>query len=120
MNVEKVAPSGHENSIFTSFSTSFLAILVCETGDKTFFLAMIMAMKFKKLVVFTGAFAALAVMTVISAVFGKVVFSLLPKIYTDIVVSILFFYFGFKLLYEAYTTEEHEGSENSEMKEVLF
>lgn len=66
---------------------------------------MIMAMKYRKLIVFFGAFAALAVMTVLSALFGKVLFSLIPKIYTDIIVTILFFYFGFKLLYEAYTAE---------------
>ena len=77
-----------------------------------------MAMKYKKSIIFIGAFAALAVMTVLSAVFGKVVFSLIPKIYTDIIVTILFFYFGLKLLYEAYSTKEHEGSENSELKEV--
>jgi len=64
---------------------------------------MIMAMKYKKWVVFFGAYGALAVMTVISAIFGKVIFSLIPKLYTDIIVTILFFYFGFKLLYEAYS-----------------
>ena len=64
---------------------------------------MIMAMKYKKLIVFFGAYGALAVMTVISAIFGKMIFSLIPKIYTDIIVTILFFYFGFKLLYEAYS-----------------
>lgn len=99
---QKVKPS-HEDSLLTSFTTSFLAILVCEIGDKTFFLGMIMAMKYKKVVVFIGAFGALAVMTILSAVVGKVVFSLIPKFYTDLVVTILFFYFGFKLIYEAYT-----------------
>lgn len=67
---------------------------------------MIMAMKYNKLVVFSGAFAALAVMTVVSAVSGKIIFSFLPKIYTDIAVTILFFYFGGKLIYDAYTAEE--------------
>ena len=62
-----------------------------------------MAMKNKQSIVFLGAFGALAVMTVLSANFGKVVFSLIPKIYTDVIVTILFFYFGFKLLYEAYS-----------------
>jgi putative Ca2+/H+ antiporter (TMEM165/GDT1 family) len=89
--------------------------LVCEIGDKTFFLGMIMAMKYNKLVVFTGAFLALAVMTILSAIGGKVVFSFLPKIYTDIIVTLLFFYFGIKLIYEAYTEEEEEG-ENEELK----
>ena len=67
---------------------------------------MIMAMKFNKIVVFIGSFGALAVMTVISAIFGKVVFSLIPKFYTNLIVSLLFFYFGFKLIYEAYHEED--------------
>ena len=102
----------------TSFTTSFLAILVCEIGDKTFFLGMIMAMKYNKLVVFIGSFGALAVMTVLSAIGGKVVFSFIPKLYTDMIVTLLFFYFGFKLIYDAYNLEEEEGAENEEMKEV--
>lgn len=102
-DVETRVKPTHEDSLFTSFTTSFLAILVCEIGDKTFFLGMIMAMKYNKLIVFIGAFGALAVMTILSAIGGKVVFSFIPKFYTDIIVTILFFYFGFKLIYDAYT-----------------
>ncbi len=98
---QRKAPS-HEDSLLTSFTTSFLSILVCEVGDKTFFLAMILAMKYKKLIIFVGAWSALIVMTVVSAIGGKLVFSLLPKFFTNIIVVILFFYFGIKLLYEAY------------------
>jgi putative Ca2+/H+ antiporter (TMEM165/GDT1 family) len=101
--------STHDSSIFTSFTTTFLTILVCEIGDKTFFLAMIMAMKYNKLVVFIGSWGALAIMTVLSAVFGKVIFSLIPKFYTNLIVTLLFFYFGAKLIYEAYQYEEHAG-----------
>jgi putative Ca2+/H+ antiporter (TMEM165/GDT1 family) len=50
--IEQAPNSGHENNLLASFTTSFLAILVCEIGDKTFFLAMIMAMKYNKIVVF--------------------------------------------------------------------
>ena len=39
-------------------------ILVCEMGDKTFFIAAIMAMRHDRLVIFAGAISALAVMTV--------------------------------------------------------
>ena len=53
-----------------------------------------------------GAYGALAVMTILSAIGGKVIFSILPKIYTDILVTILFFYFGFRLIYAAYTAHE--------------
>lgn len=61
-----------DSSLFQGFSTSFLAILVSEIGDKTFFLAMIMALRYNKLVVFLGAYGALFFMTILSAVFGKV------------------------------------------------
>lgn len=61
-------------------------------------------MKYKKIVVFIGAFGALALMTILSAVGGKVVFSIMPKIYTDIIVTLLFFYFGIKLIYDAYNS----------------
>ena len=67
---------------------------------------MIMAMKYSKTVIFLGAFGALATMTVLSAVGGKVVFSFIPKFYTDIIVTLLFFYFGIKLIYEAYHSEQ--------------
>jgi len=80
--------------------------LVCEIGDKNFFLGMILAIKHKKHIVFMGAYGALAVMTILSAIGGKVIFSILPKIYTDILVTILFFYFGFRLIYAAYTAHE--------------
>ncbi len=64
---------------------------------------MIMAMKYRKSIVFIGAFGALTVMTVLSAVRGKAIFSLILKIYTNIIITVLFFYFDFKLLYDAYT-----------------
>ena len=44
----------------------FLLILFSELGDKTFFLAVLLALKENKTIVFGGTFGALAVMTVIS------------------------------------------------------
>ena len=38
-------------------------ILLAEIADKTFFIAAIMAMRYNKLIVFLGAWSALAVMT---------------------------------------------------------
>ena len=45
-----------------------MMIWVTELGDKTFFIAAILAMRFDRLIIFTGALGALAVMTVLSAV----------------------------------------------------
>ncbi|KAF7545131.1 hypothetical protein G7046_g9633 [Stylonectria norvegica] len=52
---------------FHSFILSLTMILVSEVGDKTFLVAALMAMKHDRLVVFTAAFGALLVMTVLSA-----------------------------------------------------
>jgi len=109
----------HPAGLWTSFITSFSAIFVCEIGDKTFFLAMVMAMKYKKWVVFTGAYGALAIMTILSTIFGKVLTSLVSKFITDLIVAGLFFFFGGKLLWEAYHESDSEHvNESEELKEV--
>lgn len=46
--------------------SGFLLILFSELGDKTFFIALLLALKRPKGAVFAGTFGALAVMTVIS------------------------------------------------------
>ena len=46
--------------------SGFLLILFSELGDKTFFLALLLALKENKALVFAGTFGALAVMSVIS------------------------------------------------------
>jgi len=49
-----------------AFIASLSMIVVSELGDKTFFIAAIMAMRHARLTVFAGAIAALAIMTVLS------------------------------------------------------
>ena len=49
-----------------AFVASLSVILVSEIGDKTFFIAAIMAMRHPRLTVFAGAISALALMTVLS------------------------------------------------------
>lgn len=93
--IPKTAP------INTGFTTSFLAILVSEIGDKTFFLAMIMALRYSQVVVFTGSYGALFLMTVLSTAFGKIATSWISPLFTNIIVTILFFYFGIKMLIDA-------------------
>ena len=59
-------------------------------------------MRHERSVVFIGAIGALALMTVLSSIIGFALPSLLPRQYTHIAASILFVYFGVKLLSEAY------------------
>jgi putative Ca2+/H+ antiporter (TMEM165/GDT1 family) len=46
-------------------------IIVSELGDKTFFIAAIMAMRYHRLTVLAGAMLALALMTCLSGEFAK-------------------------------------------------
>ena len=50
-----------------------------EVGDKTFFIAAILAMTNNKMVVFLGALSALYLMTILSAVLGWVVTTFIPR-----------------------------------------
>ena len=86
--------------MLAAFISGLLLITVSEIGDKTFFIAMILAMQHSRKLVFTGAIAALAAMTMLSVGAGQAA-SLLPKIYIHYAEIALFIIFGFKLLYDA-------------------
>lgn len=58
-------------SFLHAFIASLSVIVVSELGDKTFFIAAIMAMRHPRLIVFAGAIAALALMTVLSGKLTK-------------------------------------------------
>ncbi|KAJ4259655.1 GCR1-dependent translation factor 1 [Fusarium torreyae] len=102
---------------FHSFILSFTMILVSEVGDKTFLVAALMAMKHDRMVVFTAAFGALLVMTVLSAVLGHAVPTLIPKRVTSLLAAGLFFVFGAKLMREGMQMDPNEGV-SAEMHEV--
>lgn len=73
-------------------------------------------MKFNRVAVWGGAIGALVLMTAISCIFGIIVPSLLPRFYTALVVTFIFYFFGIKLLLDWYHME-HEG-DKEELKEV--
>lgn len=86
--------------MLTAFTAGLLLITVSELGDKTFFIAVILAMHHSRRLVFAGVIAALAAMTILSVVFGQAA-SLLPKVYIYYAEIALFLAFGIKLLYDA-------------------
>lgn len=92
-------------------------ILFSEVGDKTFLVAALMAMKHDRMVVFSAAFGALLVMTVLSAFLGHTVPALIPKRVTAFLAAGLFFIFGAKLLREGMAMDPNEGV-TAEMQEV--
>ncbi|KAJ5116268.1 hypothetical protein N7456_000616 [Penicillium angulare] len=100
-----------------SLMFSFTMIIVSEIGDKTFLVAALMAMRHPRLVVFTSAFCALATMTVLSAVLGHAVPTLIPKGLTKFIAAILFLVFGAKMFKEGREMSPDEGV-GEEMREV--
>lgn len=100
-----------------SLVLSFMMIIFSEIGDKTFLVAALMAMRHPRVVVFTAAFSALITMTVLSAVLGHAVPTLIPKWLTNFAAAGLFLVFGIKMLIEARAMSPDEGV-SEEMKEV--
>ncbi|KAJ5885054.1 hypothetical protein N7495_009564 [Penicillium taxi] len=96
---------------------SFTMIIVSEIGDKTFLVAALMAMRHPRLVVFSSAFSALITMTILSAVLGHAVPTLIPKTLTKFMAGILFLVFGAKMLKEGREMSPDEGV-GEEMREV--
>lgn len=98
-----------------AFVASLSVIVVSELGDKTFFIAAIMAMKHPRLTVFIGAISALALMTILSVIFGYAA-TIIPRKYTYYISTALFALFGLKMLRDGYYMSSTEAQE--ELEEV--
>ncbi|KAL0861530.1 hypothetical protein ABMA27_009046 [Loxostege sticticalis] len=97
------------------FIASLSVVIVSELGDKTFFIAAIMAMKHPRIVVFAGAISALVFMTILSAAFGWIA-TVIPRVYTHYISAALFLIFGLKMLRDGWKMDPNEGQE--ELEEV--
>ncbi|XP_076582538.1 putative divalent cation/proton antiporter TMEM165 [Chaetodon auriga] len=98
-----------------AFVASISVIIVSELGDKTFFIAAIMAMRYNRLTVLAGAMLALGLMTCLSVLFGYAT-TIIPRIYTYYVSTALFAIFGVRMLREGLRMSPDEGQE--ELEEV--
>jgi len=102
--------------ILHGFSESVTVILVSEIGDKTFFIAAILAMRNNKLTVFLAAISALYLMTILSGLMGWVVTTFIPREITYYTCTAIMFAFALKMFWEAWTMDENEAAETQ--KEV--
>lgn len=111
------------------FVSAFLLIFFSEIGDKTFFIAVLLALKRNKVAVFAGTFGALAVMTFITVILGRVfhvIDEALPFDKTwdaeipldDVAAVLLLIYFGLFTLKDAYNAEEGDEDEEKESAEA--
>jgi putative Ca2+/H+ antiporter (TMEM165/GDT1 family) len=102
-----------------AFGSSLTAITLAELGDKTFFMALILAVRHRARWVFIGAFAALTAVTVLSLGLGYGLRELLPQAVVPWLAAVLFLGFGLKLLLDVQgmaaggTGEEAEEAEEA-------
>ncbi|KAG0484818.1 hypothetical protein HPP92_008897 [Vanilla planifolia] len=56
----------------SGFTAAFTLIFISEIGDKTFFIAALLAMQYDKMMVLCGSMGALSLMTILSVVIGRI------------------------------------------------
>lgn len=113
--MDSFLPEWFSNS---GFFQAFTLVFVSEIGDKTFFIAALLAAKSSRLVSFVGSVGALAVMTVFAVLVG-IAFHSVPTVFTsglpldDIIAAAAFLYFGLITLRDAYQLpdDSNEGIE---------
>jgi len=99
----------------TGFYQAFSLVFLSEIGDKTFFIAGLLAMKTSRFISFFGSMAALGVMTILSVLIGQI-FHAVPSGFgegiplDDIAAALAFAFFGVKTLVEALQMDENSPS----------
>ena len=101
-----------------ALGSSLTAISLAELGDKTFFMALILAVRHGARLVFIGAFAALAAVTFLSLALGYGLRELLPAALVPWLAAVLFIGFGLKLLVDAQGMGAH-GAEEEEREAAI-
>ncbi|CAA7398889.1 unnamed protein product [Spirodela intermedia] len=121
---------GDLGDIGTGFTSAFLLIFFSELGDKTFFIAALLAARNSALVVFLGTFGALGVMTIISVILGRTfhyVDDILPFRFgetdlpvDDIAAVCLLVYFGVSTLIDASSSDGSKAQGEKEEAELAI
>ncbi|XP_057828808.1 GDT1-like protein 1, chloroplastic isoform X2 [Cryptomeria japonica] len=121
---------GDLGDISTGFTSAFLLIFFSELGDKTFFIAALLASRKSTAAVFLGTFGALAVMTVISVFLGRTfhyVDGIVPirlgqmELPLDDLAAVgLLVYFGVSTLLEASSGDESKTSNEKDEAELAI
>ncbi|KAK7406076.1 hypothetical protein VNO78_07693 [Psophocarpus tetragonolobus] len=119
---------GDVGDLTTGFASAFLLIFFSELGDKTFFIAALLAARNSAGVVFIGTFGALAAMTLISVALGRTfhyVDEILPFRFgetdlpiDDIAAVCLLVYFGVSTLLDASSSDGQKSDEEQKEAEL--
>jgi putative Ca2+/H+ antiporter (TMEM165/GDT1 family) len=106
--------SWYASLVATGFYQAFSLVFLSELGDKTFFIAGLLAMKTSRIISLIGSLSALIVMTILSVVIGQI-FHVLPSFgggiadgvpLDDIAAAMAFAFFGIKILKEAFEMDD--------------
>uniref|UniRef100_A0A0E0MG53 GDT1 family protein n=1 Tax=Oryza punctata TaxID=4537 RepID=A0A0E0MG53_ORYPU len=90
----------------SGFTAAFTLIFVSEIGDKTFFIAALLAMQYQRALVLLGSMAALSLMTIVSVIIGRIFQSVPAQFQTTLPLGeyaaiALLAFFGFKSIRDA-------------------
>ena len=115
-----MAPTLSSDPSLAAFGSSLTAITLAELGDKTFFMALILAVRHRARWVFIGSFAALTAVTLISLALGYGLRELLPQSLVPWLAAVLFLSFGIKLLIDAQGMAANAATEEkAEAEQVI-
>ncbi len=100
--------------MLSAFTKALLLITSAELGDKSFLIAMFLSMRHPRRWVFLGTTLALAIMTVLSVLLGRIL-TVVDPAYLRYAESGLFLFFGCKLLYQGWKmSAQNQGGELAE------
>ncbi|XAR48887.1 hypothetical protein NMG60_11031862 [Bertholletia excelsa] len=105
----------------SGFTAAFSLIFISEIGDKTFFIAALLAMQYEKGLVLLGAMGALSLMTVLSVIIGRIFHSVPAQFQTTLPIGeyaavTLLLFFGLKSIKDAWDLPANKvvhGNENN-------
>ncbi|XP_054775906.1 GDT1-like protein 4 [Prosopis cineraria] len=106
------------SSVVQGFTKSLAMTVLSEIGDKTFFAAAILAMRYPRRLVLSGCLSALIVMTILSALVGWAAPNLISRKWAHHITTLLFLGFGLWSLKDA-IFEEGESEELAEVEAKL-
>lgn len=91
----------------SGFTAAFSLIFVSEIGDKTFFIAALLAMQYEKGLVLLGSMGALSLMTILSVIIGRIFHSVPAQFQTTLPIGeyaavTLLMFFGLKSIKDAW------------------
>ncbi|KAK6279158.1 Gdt1 family - like 3 [Theobroma cacao] len=112
----------------SGLTAAFTLIFVSEIGDKTFFIAALLAMQYKKGLVLLGSMGALSLMTILSVIIGRVFQSVPAQFQTTLPIGeyaaiALLVFFGLKSIKDAWdlppTVPKKSGERGPELDEFV-